>query len=260
MSVVGLGLVVAISACGGVGSGGSGGAVAVSTAPWAPVQTRVDHIGDRSYRIYDPPGARALLIALHGFHGTANTFETLTGFDQIAVQDGFRVVYPDGFHNSWDAGFCCGDAASTSVDDVAFLSALILRERPPSAIVFMAGFSNGAFMAYRMACRAPGLLTAIAVVGEDSEECTPAGSPTGSPLPAILAIQGTADDKTGNRVWGFRNGAWTNTEPSATGRWKKLGAAVTLVSVPGGIHEWYRSKPDATVRAADFFLGFLSRD
>ena len=195
------------------------------------------------------------MVALHGYNGSAATFETLTGFDEVARQDLFRVVYAEGFHHSWNAGFCCGDAASTSVDDVAFLAALIVKERLPNSITFLAGFSNGAFMSYRMACRQPGLVTAMAVVGADSEECTPAGAP-----PAILAIQGTKDDKSGNRVWGMRGGQWTNTEPSATARWKRLGAAVTLVPVPGGIHEWYRSKPDATARAADFFLGFLSRD
>ncbi len=127
--------------------------------------------------------------------------------------------------------------------------ALIDRLVRPGLPVFVAGFSNGGMMAYRLACRVPGRLTAIGVVGADSEECAPK-----PPLPAIIQLQGTADQLTGDRVWGLRGGQWVNTEPSATARWQRLGAQVTLVSVPGGEHTWYRSNPDASREIAEYFF------
>ena len=203
-------------------------------------------------RVFDPPGARALVIALHGAGGSGEGFARETGFDAEAARAGFRAVYPDGSEHDWNAGFCCPFGSPPSVDDVAFLGSVIDAEAKPGWKVFVLGFSNGGMMAYRLACDIPARITAIGVVGSDSEECAPQ-----PPLPAILHLQGTADQLTGNRVWGRRGGQWVNTEPSATARWKRLGAEVTLVSVPGGKHEWYRSHPDASRQIAGFFAAKL---
>ncbi len=172
----------------------------------------------------------------------------MTGFDAQAAKHHFLVVYPDSYDNMWNAGFCCPFASPPRSDDVAYITALVDRLAKPGWKVFVMGFSNGGMMAYRLACQKPQLLTAIAVSGADSEECSPKG-----PLPAILHFQGTADQNSGNRVWALRNGQWVNTEPSATARWQRLGANAKLVTVEGGGHSWFRNHPDATEEIGTFF-------
>jgi poly(3-hydroxybutyrate) depolymerase len=223
----------------------------------APFLTYTGYLGvggvQRTYRVVRPAQPpRGLVIALHGYGGDGRSFEQATGFDRQAVSDHLVVVYPDGIGRAWNAGFCCPFASAPTIDDVAFLSALADRLQPAGTPTFLAGFSNGGMLAYHAACRLPKRFAAIAVIGADSEECSPKG-----PLPAILAIQGTSDALTGERVWGMRSGTWVNVEASAPARWKRLGAEVRVVSVPGGVHEWYRQNPDASQLAADFFASKL---
>jgi poly(3-hydroxybutyrate) depolymerase len=79
-----------------------------------------------------------------------------------------ELVYPVGYHESWNAGGCCGKAAMTNVDDVAFLKALAARVDPGHAHpIDVVGYSNGGRMAYRMACSAPGVFDEIAAVKAD---------------------------------------------------------------------------------------------
>src|SRR5215207_4788758 len=56
---------------------------------------------DRTYQLYVPPNLTPgepvpLLVALHGGTGWGTQFEHNSGFDQLADQRGFIVVYPDG--------------------------------------------------------------------------------------------------------------------------------------------------------------------
>jgi polyhydroxybutyrate depolymerase len=79
------------------------------------------------------------------------------------------VVLPAGYGRSWNAGDCCSVARARSIDDVTFLGALVRqvlhdqRDADRHA-VYLAGFSNGGRMAYRLACQRPGLFTAVAAV------------------------------------------------------------------------------------------------
>jgi polyhydroxybutyrate depolymerase len=76
-----------------------------------------------------------------------------------------ELVYPAGFDESWNAGGCCGKAAAANVDDVAFLKALVARVDPGhKRPIYVVGYSNGGRLAYRIACSAPGLFDATAVL------------------------------------------------------------------------------------------------
>jgi len=76
-----------------------------------------------------------------------------------------ELIYPTGYELSWNAGGCCGKAAETNVDDVAFLKALAARVDPGHEHpLYLVGYSNGGRLAYRMACNAPGVFDATAVV------------------------------------------------------------------------------------------------
>src|SRR5699024_9332442 len=94
--------------------------------------------------------------------------EQYTGMSNQADAENFIVLYPKGFWRSWNAGRCCGRAKKKNIDDVGFLTALVekIAAKYPVARnrIFATGISNGGFMAYRMLCEKPNMLTAIAPV------------------------------------------------------------------------------------------------
>ncbi|WP_067797207.1 alpha/beta hydrolase family esterase [Actinomadura formosensis] len=224
----------------------------------------------------DPP---ALVIALHGGLANMSKMEDLTGFDELSDEHGFLVAYPDGFMTTWNAGACCGPAKIGDIDDVGFLTKLIDTITDAgladSRRVYVTGFSNGAGMAYRMACEKPDRVAAIGVVeGALVTECDP-----GRPVSAMI-FHGTADRNVpyhggGNRDLNDRRPFppvseavefWrrlaglpeprqkvrapdARTECASTGKGGQ-GVAVTFCKINGGTHEW----PDeATPMLWDFF-------
>lgn len=143
-----------------------------------PAQLRTADGRTRDYRVYVPTsvrnGARVpLLIALHGGMGSSAQFETNSGFDGLAESNGFIVAYPDGIAalpngsgpQTWNGGYCCGRAARINVDDVAFVRALITTLEGQFAIdparVYATGHSNGAILAYRLACELSDRIVAV---------------------------------------------------------------------------------------------------
>jgi len=117
-----------------------------------------------------PPGEDVpVVIALHFLGCTASSFEVLTQFSDKADMEGFIAVYPQGISNSWNAGGCCDPAASSGVDDIGFISALIdtlIEEQPVDPEkVFIVGFSNGGIMAYTLASEISDKIAGIAPVG-----------------------------------------------------------------------------------------------
>lgn len=116
-----------------------------------------------------------LLIALHGGFGSGEQAKKSYGLTPTAHQYGYAVVYPDGIPRegvfkirTWNAGGCCGYAAKNNINDVKFISELIDTLVAEYAIdpdkIFVTGISNGAMMAYRLACEIPEKIRAIAPV------------------------------------------------------------------------------------------------
>ncbi len=119
------------------------------------------------------PEKYALVIGLHGGGGSGRQFAVSSGLSEKAEQEQFIMVFPDGIQRggsiglrTWNAGGCCGYAASTGVDDVLFISNLIdelaKNYRVNTRQVYATGHSNGGMMAYRLACELSGKITAIA--------------------------------------------------------------------------------------------------
>ncbi len=159
----------------------------------------------RSYRLHRPPpsistGPLPLVVVLHGGFGSGAQAEQAYGWDALADRHGFVVAYPDGVGRSWNAGWCCGPARDQDVDDVGFIEAVIEEVSagfPPGSPaegridqqrVYATGVSNGAMLAYRLACELPGRLAAIGpVAGTMVCEC-----PRPAPV-SILHIHGLED-------------------------------------------------------------------
>jgi polyhydroxybutyrate depolymerase len=122
----------------------------------------------------------------------------ISGLSGQADASGFIVVYPNGTgrKKSWNGGHCCGEAAMNEVDDVGFIRALIgeltLVVNVDPSRVYASGFSNGAIMAYRLACELSDKIAAVGPVAatqirDDQEACHPERS-----VP-VIHFHGTAD-------------------------------------------------------------------
>jgi polyhydroxybutyrate depolymerase len=143
-----------------------------------------------------------VVFALHGRGGNGESMILVTrrGFDRLAENDKFIIVYPDGIEMNWNDGRIDEEAKdiahSENIDDVGFICALIdlmIKDyNADSGRVYVTGISNGAIMAYRLACELAGKITAIAPVDGSIpymflKECSPSG-----PV-SVLAINNVND-------------------------------------------------------------------
>lgn len=146
----------------------------------------------RTYLLNMPPeyydtSNFSLVIAMHGTGGNAGQFERDYGITQKGNESKFIVVYPEGVQSTgilgirtWNAGTCCNYAKDNNIDDVHFISVLIDELASKYKInpkkVYVTGISNGAMMAYRLACEIPDKIAAIAPVSGPmltSQPCNP---------------------------------------------------------------------------------------
>lgn len=112
-----------------------------------------------------------VILMLHGYADSAETFRTMTAMEKTAVPRGYAVVYVTGAPDAEDptsgSGWNSGINGSKK-DDVGFLKALAeyLQEEYEfdTQRTFVAGFSNGAFMAQRLAMDASDTFCAVASV------------------------------------------------------------------------------------------------
>lgn len=235
-----------------------------------------------------PPGRPLpLLILLHGRFGTGA---------QVLGDSGLRpgnfiLAAPDGYRRSWASGRGMTPADQAGVDDIAFLRALIdemvQRHGADPARVYVAGMSNGGFMAARLACEAPDLVAAIAIVSATTGQAAAAGCRGSRPV-SVLLIHGTADriigaDGTAPRQVGPIMGAgdaarfWARQEgcaapvaprplphagpPDGTAAWRtdfapcRGGARVSFIEIRGGGHAW----PGGQGRLPERLVGPTSR-
>lgn len=158
---------------------------------------------DRTYTAYTPaglaPGA-PLLVVLHGSFEDGDTIRrnAAYGFDTLADRHRFAVAYPDGYEGGWnDCRRLAGTPARTeNVDDKAFTEALIAdmhrRAGVEAGRIFVAGYSNGGQMAYRLAAEMPGRIAGIATVSANLPTAADSTCVLRTALPALL-MAGTAD-------------------------------------------------------------------
>jgi polyhydroxybutyrate depolymerase len=123
----------------------------------------------RSYVVIAPdktlPTSAPIIVFLSGIYATVPGEVDRDDLTPYVVSDQAELVYPVGFDESWNAITCCGEAAAKDVNDVAFIEELVAKIDPGHARpVYLVGFSNGARLAYRIACTDPGLFDAYAMV------------------------------------------------------------------------------------------------
>jgi polyhydroxybutyrate depolymerase len=165
------------------------------------------------HRVTDvgPGERRPLVVVLHGLGGSGQSLFDAFGLAKFGAAERVHVLAPDGTSDSmgrrfWEAGPACCNFERRAVDDVARLGALLrswsARSDVDPAKIYVIGYSNGGFLAHRLACAHGELIAGVAslagAVGEDLRACTP------NPRLALLQVHGDADDKVsyaGGRVF-----------------------------------------------------------
>ena len=157
--------------------------------------TRADGTDGR-YLLHVPQGIEAaarlpLVLVFHGSPGTAREMVRMTGFNEVADDEGFLVAYPDAFDTTEDV--------EALLDDVAARIDIDPRR------IYAAGFSRGASTTYLFAAELADRIAAFAPVSGLPYDVAPT-RPT-----SLIAVEGLADDLASgfpdaNRWWARRNG------------------------------------------------------
>ncbi|HMQ25203.1 MAG TPA: PHB depolymerase family esterase [Acidimicrobiales bacterium] len=140
---------------------------------------------------YEPTVPAPLVVDLHGLTMTNDLEAALTGFEELAEDEGFVVVTPQGLG---DIPFWNFISSGVATDDVAFLGDLVEQVGVDLCIdasrVYASGISNGGLMSSALACRRPDVFAAVApVAGVAFLPGCEEGPPVG-----YQAVYGTADD------------------------------------------------------------------
>lgn len=150
---------------------------------------------------YDGSTAVPLVLVLHGYGFDGSVQENYFAAGDLVDDEGVLLASPDGTINPngdrfWNGtDFCC-DFYESGVDDAGYLRGLIEEIQAEYAVdpkrVFVMGHSNGAFMAYRLACESADLVAGIVGLAgttfADPADCAPS-----EPV-SVLHIHGDLDD------------------------------------------------------------------
>jgi polyhydroxybutyrate depolymerase len=141
-----------------------------------------------------------LLLLLHGYMENGVVQDAYFGFTNLSEEETFLYAYPDGTVNSlgyhfWNATDACCDLDQSGVDDVAYLNAVIddmeRQYNVDKSRVYVAGHSNGGFMAHRLACdstkRIAAIMSLAGATWKDQSKCNPS-----EPI-AVLQVHGDMD-------------------------------------------------------------------
>jgi len=152
-----------------------------------------------------PPGIPAsgkhpVVLFLHGLGATGSGLVRSFDVPVLAQKLGFEFVAPDGPKDQegrrfWNTGHACCDFDGANPPHVAMLGSLLDSFEKSGADSFddvvVVGFSNGAFMAHRLACDLPRVTAIVAFAGaeprDDDRPCHPE-----HPVRVIM-IHGEAD-------------------------------------------------------------------
>ncbi|MAT40283.1 MAG: hypothetical protein CL946_11845 [Ectothiorhodospiraceae bacterium] len=160
----------------------------------------------RKYVVHVPPGYTGaslvpVVLFLHGGSGNMHSAQNFTMLNPVANANGFLAVYPEGIGPTTGGGYTWADGRGTSadklgIDDIAFIEKLLdvleSEYKIDSERIYLSGFSNGGFLASRIACENNERFAAIALAGSTLDvvqfhTCSPT-----RPIP-ILVLTGNID-------------------------------------------------------------------
>lgn len=155
-------------------------------------------------RTYTGASEIPVIMMLHGLDGNATAVSGQYGHRYASLADtrNYFLILPNGTRGPanrphWNAtDQCCNTSAgSPNRDDVGYLRDLLIEAQQNYRVdvrrVYVTGFSNGAFMAYRLACEIPQMIAGIVPVAGatfQNESLCVQSTPV-----SVLHIHGTAD-------------------------------------------------------------------
>ena len=222
---------------------------------------------------YDRAEPTPLVISMHGAAGWPAQQMNLSGWNRLAAEQGFIVVYPSGNNvpRIWHV-----DRGAGLMKDVKFISELIDALEAAYNIdptrIYVNGISNGGGMAFVLSCTLSDRVAAFGLVA--AAQTLPSSWCTDSRPVPMIAFHGTADPivpyhggllgdpfnpatvtfpavRDWVASWAQRNRCGTNPVESAVATDVARreythcaeGAPVVLYSVRGGGHSWPGGKP-----------------
>lgn len=189
-----------------------------------PIDNTVPHgdqcLGDKQgdyYRCWDiavpdtlPAGPVPLVVDLHGWWNRPANQREFSRYHELAVEESFIAVWPYGIDWSWNGGGnpwpsdtirdelegegCCGHALNQGIDDVDFIRRMVAQVREEHDIddarIFVTGFSNGCFLAQRLATEVSDVFDGVACMAGYVYVDAPTDY---TPIP-VLEVHGTEDE------------------------------------------------------------------
>jgi polyhydroxybutyrate depolymerase len=205
----GLAALAALLAVGGALLAGCAPGTAVASSPVhaaiAPGESGTIDLDGRPFELtvpadHDPTVPSSLIVLLHGLGSGPERVDAFWPLRAAAAERGALFALPEGTtaddgRRFWNAGDACCDFDRSDVDDSTYLADVITEisrsyEVDPARVAVV-GYSNGGFMAYRMACEHADLVShVVAVAGAtpgDPARCQPT-----EPVD-VLHVHGTDD-------------------------------------------------------------------
>lgn len=156
---------------------------------------------EREYLLYIPEDytdneALPLVFSLHGAGGSKESQYALCEFNLFAESENFILVTPEALAVVGNIRIWNQQSSPNAADDVGYIDALITQVSTEYNVdldkIYIAGSSNGAFMALEIACKLSHKIAAVAAVKgymspEQIANCNPT-TPT-----AIIQMHGTND-------------------------------------------------------------------
>lgn len=126
-----------------------------------------------TYLLHLPPGytngkEHALVVNFHGLGSEALKHQHYCQLDKVADKEGFITVYPQSYHESWNAGLGFKSYRNDDHDDIAYFNRLLDSLEARYSIdknrIYVTGVSIGGTFTYRVACEMSKRVAAVASV------------------------------------------------------------------------------------------------
>ena len=257
-----------------------------ATAPTSVSNNTIDVNGtSRTYLTYMPNSASdsvPVIIQFHGGTGSAQDAYFTSNFDTTAEEEGILMVYPQAETSTgsvWNT-IHASEGNKVSSDDFGFIETLISHLSQNSRIdtsrIYVTGYSNGAAMAYQIACHLNDKIAGFAVMSgnfplEADYPCDITHETGGlifngtddvtRPLEGILGYAVPVRD--GAEWWAEQNNSISE-QTVQEGNVERTtyvtlsGAEIQLFIVSGGGHVWFKFDVDG-MPMNTFIWQFLSQ-
>jgi len=174
------------------------------------VTLKTDIVGRKDLKVYLPNNFKKqekwpLIISLHGYGGSSALQNFYVRLNHFKNKYGYVFTAPNGLINSegkafWNASNFCCDFEKTNTDEVEYINSIIEEIKNSSMIgridpdkIFLVGYSNGAFLASKLACSSKIKVSGLVTLSGTGDINTGLNCEHARAIP-VLHIHGTDDE------------------------------------------------------------------